>query len=280
MMVLWRLFLVFGCAEALLFLRWNMGIAMGVLLGVFITIKHWLLQYLLLSQSYIHLLHLGVMCAILNIVARIFLPQTPLAWLAPRLVFTPPWHSGNRFWRLIGLKEKWTLLYVEPAVFLAAAIFIAGTGCCGRFQPYWHYWGQKPMPRLPDWLAASWWHSLDAAMLVSTLLPAVTLLALLLHNRYEYAASDEGKNEALNRRGQVMQPAQVSQAEPAPSLTFPTVQPANKNTLRTPRLEDIRQRSRGKRSTVEGITTPKAEVSNERQPRIDRRTTAWPKHRG
>jgi hypothetical protein len=90
-----------------------------------------------------------------------------------------------------------------------------------HFRPYWHYLGgsRQPMPPLPEMTWPAWW--LDAAPWISLILPCLSVLALILHNRAEFAITREGMAQARQRQQRAEQGAI---APSGPALQFPMME--------------------------------------------------------
>jgi hypothetical protein len=220
---LWRLAVLFFCCESVLAVRFNPGVLYGGVLLALLTLKHYLLFQLQLpvAGAYVTLLQSGFLACCLTLLWRITVARGPLAGLLARVAFTPGWHRGFKFLRVIGFTEKRTLLLVEPAVMAAFVVHAAMTPVHLRFRPYWHYLGgsRQPLPPLPEVAWPAWWP--DAAPWIALILPCLSVLALIFHNRVEFAMTREGMAEVRQRQ----QRAEQGAAAPSgPVLQFPMVE--------------------------------------------------------
>jgi len=218
-----RAVVLFLCCEAILAVRFNPGVLYGGWLLVLLTLKHYLLFQLQLPTvgAYITLLYSGFATVCLTFMWRVVVARGPLVGLLAKVAFTPGWHRGYKVLRVIGITEKWTLLLVEPAVMAAYVVHAAMTPVQLHFRPYWHYLGgsRQPMPPLPEMTWPAWW--LDAAPWISLILPCLSVLALILHNRAEFAITREGMAQARQRQQRAEQGAI---APSGPALQFPMME--------------------------------------------------------
>jgi hypothetical protein len=195
----------------------------GVLLAL-LTLKHYLLFQLQLptASAYVTLLYSGFTTVCLTLMWRIAAARGPLAGLLARVAFTPGWHRGYKVLRVIGVTEKWTLLLVEPAVIGLFMVHAAMTPVHLRFRPYWHYLrgSGQPLPPVPDITWPAWWP--DAAPWISLILPCLSVVTLIFHNRAEFAMTREGMAQARLRQ---QQQAEEEVTPPSgPALQFPMME--------------------------------------------------------
>jgi len=218
--VLWRLAVLFFCCESILAIRFNPGVLYGGLLLGLLTLKHYLLFQLQLPNAgaYVILLHSGFTVCCCTLMWRVMAARGPLAGLLAGVAFTPGWHRGFKLLRVIGFTERRTLLLVEPAVMAVFVVHAAMTPVYLHFRPYWHYLGGTghPLPPLPDVAWPAWWP--DAAPWAALALPCLSVLALTLNNRTEFAMTQAGMAEARQRQQQADQDATASSG---PVLQFP-----------------------------------------------------------
>lgn len=222
-MALWRLAVLFFCCESVLAIRFNPGMLYGGMLLALLTLKHHLLfaLQLPLPGAYITLLHCGFLSCCLTLLWRVTVARGPLAGLLARAAFTPGWHRGFKILRVVGCTEKWTLLLAEPA-FMAAFVIHAGmTPVYLRFRPYWHYLSgnRQLLPPVPETAWADAWP--EAAPWIALALPCLSVLALYLHNRTEFAVTREGMAQARQRQQRADQEATASSG---PVLQFPMME--------------------------------------------------------
>jgi hypothetical protein len=221
--VLWRLAVLFFCCEAVLAVRFNPGVLYGGVLLALLTLKHYLLFQLQLptASAYVTLLYSGFTTVCLTLMWRIVVARGPLAGLLARVAFTPGWHRGYKVLRVIGITEKWTLLLVEPAAMAAFVIYAAMMPVTLHFRPFWHYLGGSghPLPPLPDVAWPAWWP--DAAPWISLILPCLSVMTLIFHNRAEFTMTREGMAQA---RQQQQRAEQGAVAPSGPVLQFPMME--------------------------------------------------------
>lgn len=189
-----RLVLRFGCVEALPMLRVYPGFAYTLTLAGLFVIKHQALAYLPASHGY---MAWHQWCAVglgFNLLTRAF--SAKVAW---RYAMVPA-HDPGRFllwpshWR-----TKYLRYYVEPALLLCfiLAFGVAGPPYAVRFVPLF-WWDALPLrygivEPYPAWY-------LRHGVQIACWMPLLTLPALWLHNRLEWADSEEGQCEAKRNR--------------------------------------------------------------------------------
>jgi len=137
----WRFFLLFGCCEALLYVRWNFGFRFYLLMLAVLSAKHYVFQFLPVTAAHAHVLQMAFYSILLTLLWRVFSTTGGLRMLAPRLVYVRAYHSGHKILRLIGISQKMTLLVWEPLVSLVFAVMATRTPVLLRMHPYWHYLG-------------------------------------------------------------------------------------------------------------------------------------------
>jgi hypothetical protein len=168
-----------------------------MLAGLFV-IKHQALAYLPASHGYIAWHQLCAVGMGFNLLAR-FLS----AKVAFRYAMVPS-HDPGRFllwpshWR-----TKYLRYYVEPALLLCfiLAYGVAGPPYAVRFVPMF-WWDALPLRYGIVQPYPAWY--LQHGVQIAFWMPFLTLPALWLHNRLEWADSDEGQREAEARRNQTV----------------------------------------------------------------------------
>jgi hypothetical protein len=161
---------------------------------VLFTIKHQILAYLPASYGYMEWHHFSAVVLAFNLLARFF-----VARVAYRCALVPANDPGRFLLWPSSWRTKYLLYYVEPALLLGFLLYyrVSAPPYSLRFVPM--FWLDKlPLPYgivqpYPVWYVQN-------AITIAFWLPFLTLPALWLHNRLEYATSEEGQREADARR--------------------------------------------------------------------------------
>lgn len=236
--ILGRFFLLFGCCEAMLWVRWNFGFRFCLLMLALLSAKHYLFQFLPVTAAHQHVLQTAFFSILLTIVWRFGSTTGPLRFLAPRLVYVRAYHQGHKILRLIGISQKMTLLVWEPLAALIFAVMATRTPTLLRMHPYWHYFGGEhaPLPPLPPMSFPDWYTAV--APVIAWLWPVLAAAAFYANNRYEYAWTEEAAEDGIDKAVEELRgPA----APPEPHLEFPRVKTkrSGKAALRTPSVSEV-----------------------------------------
>jgi hypothetical protein len=236
--LLWRCFLLFGCAEGLLWVRWNFGFRFCLLMLALLSAKHYLFQFLPVTAAHAYVLHAAFFSIVLTLLWRVFSTAGQLRFLVPTLVYVRAYHSGHKILRLIGISQKMTLLVWEPMVTLVFAVMATRTPILLRMHPYWHYFGDErgTLPPLPPMSFPGWY--VAAAPILAWLWPMLAAAAFFVNNRHEYAWTAEAAEDGISQAAEELRgPA----APPEPRLEFPHVRikRSGKAALRTPSVKEV-----------------------------------------
>lgn len=236
--IAWRFVLFFWCCEGLLAVRWNFGLRFCLLMLAFLSVKHFLLQFLPVTEAHTLMLHAAYVNVVLTILWRFGGTVGDFRLCFPGVVYVPPYHSGHKILRLIGISQKMTLLVVEPLVAAVSALLAARTPVYVQMRPFWHYIGngQEPLPPLPVLSFPVWYP--QVAPLLAWLWLALMVGAFFLNNRAEYALLPEAAQEGMTKAEKAIG---GPTAPPEPTLEFPRVRTkrSGKTAVRTPSVQDL-----------------------------------------
>jgi len=190
-----RLVLRFGCVEALAMCRAYPGTGYGVMLAVLFVIKHQVLAYLPASQGSMEWHRGSAVMLGLNLFGRFVFKHA--AW---RCSLVPSDDPGRLLLWPAHWRKKFLLLSLEPALVLGFILVyeIAEPPYFLRFVPMF-WWDGLPLPYGIVQPYPAWY--LHYATTIARGLPFLTVAALWLNNRCEYAASEEGQRDAEARQG-------------------------------------------------------------------------------
>lgn len=236
--MLGRFILLFGCCEAMLWVRWNFGFRFCLLMFALLSAKHYLFQFLPVTEAHAYILHAGFYSILLTLLWRFVSTTGEFRFFAPGLVYVRAYHHGHKLLRLIGISQKMTLLVWEPLTTLIFSVLAARTPTLLRMHPYWHYLDgeQGTLPPLPPMSFPDWY--LSVAPFLAWLWPVFTAAAFYLNNRHEYAWTEEAAEERIDTTAKELRgPA----APPEPRLEFPRVRTkrSGKAALHTPSVSEV-----------------------------------------